>query len=296
MRYFKARSGQIALETACILSDLLDDIEQALGTDRELSDDNIHTIRKRCKRLRALLRLVQTALDRTEFRKADRAIRNYAALLAHTRDSTVLVATVDRLAEHFGALLTADALAPIRETLSDNSTRQGNPIPASSELIKGLNRIRRNLSGLDYSGITVDTLLQGLLISYRRGRKALALLEETPDDDPSHELRRYTKYLYNQLLMLREWNPEGLAATVGHYHTTEDTLGLVHDLSLLIETVRTNRALDNAALHRELLLSLAESRWLSLLSDGMRMARKLYRRKPGKQQAWLAQQLGLAAD
>jgi len=292
MHSFHPAPLQPALETACIVLDILEGIDQRLSGAEGLDDENIHWIRKTCKKLRALLRLVRSALDEEAYRTADGKVRAFAKQLAHARDSTVLIHSIDRLTEHFGSVLAPDALAPARVILAGDGNPD-NTVPDLDTMQSGLAVICECFANLDYSGITRDTLVDGLVDSYRRGRKALGLLEEQPDDEPSHVLRRHAKHQFNQLSLMVSLNPETLSGVMEEFHTLEDTLGLVHDLSVLIETARNSKALRKEPLQRELLFSLAESRWLTLLSDGMRRARGLYERTPGEQRAWLRRQLGL---
>jgi len=296
MRSFVPQSRQPAIETPCIVAELLDDIDSRLSGKQGMTDANIHRIRKDCKRLRALLRLVQPALGKRVYRGTDHKVRDYAALLAHARDRTVLIDTLDRLADHYGSLLSSDALPPVRMILEEdtaNANRDNKSVPEVAVMEQGLSELRDCFSRLDYSGISQDTLLDGLLASYRRGRKALAGLEAQPDDEQAHVLRRHTKYLYNQFSFLAGWNSSELAPVVEDFHSVEDALGLVHDLSVLIATLKDSAPLRSEALRRELVISLAESRWVSQLSVCLRLARKLYKRKPGRQHNWLSRQLGV---
>jgi CHAD domain-containing protein len=291
MHSFHPAPLQPAMETACIVLDILEGFDQRLSGEEGLSDENIHWIRKTCKKLRALLRLVRPALDEKAFRNADGMVRDFAKQLAHARDSAVLVHSIDRLSEHFGSVLAQDALAPVRTVLAGGI----NPdivIPDLDTMQSALADICECFATLDYSGITRETLVDGLLDSYRRGHKALAMLEEQPDDEPAHVLRRHAKHQYNQLTFTVSLNPQALTGLVDEFHAIEDTLGLVHDLTVLIDTARASSPLQAEPLHRELVLSLAESRWLSLLSDSLRLARRLYERTPGEQRNWLRTQLG----
>jgi CHAD domain-containing protein len=134
---------------------------------------------------------------------------------------------------------------------------------------------------MDCSRIDTDTLLAGLRDIYRRGRRALARMEASPDTDNGHMLRRQAKYQYNQLRMLVAWNGRDLKSLVDRFHDLEETLGKDHDLAVLEAALDRHPDLCPDRVRRELLHALIESRRIALMTRALRRARELYREKPG---------------
>ena len=75
-----------------IAVDQLDEALADLATPEGHGRSVVHEARRRCKKLRGLLRLVRPAFP--EFARENAAIRDAAALLSHLRDAEVLRQTV----------------------------------------------------------------------------------------------------------------------------------------------------------------------------------------------------------
>ena len=268
-----------------ILTGLLDDIGDRLATRAALSDSNIHEMRKTCKKLRALLRMIRPALDEDSFLALNRKIRDFARQLAALRDNKVMLDTLDQIARHFAPVLHEQALAPVFEALRHSTEKPADAVvvaPEPAAMQTQLTDILAAASQTDYSRIDIETLLDGIVDCYRRGRRALSRMEASPDTDNGHALRRLAKYQYYQLRMLVAWNETGLKCAISDFHQLEDTLGKDHDLAVLEDALVTQPEICPDQVRRQLLHALIESRRIALLSKALRIARKLYRVKPGK--------------
>ena len=81
--------------------------------------DVVHLLRKRCKKLRGLLRLVRPVLDRV-FDDENAFFRDLSREMSFVRDSQALIEAFDRLLDHFRDSVQPRELAPIREQLIRN--------------------------------------------------------------------------------------------------------------------------------------------------------------------------------
>jgi CHAD domain-containing protein len=274
-----------ATGTRRILQQLLDNITALLEDTPQLSDSGIHEIRKTCKRLRALLAMVRPKRHSGSFRKADREIRDLARQLAGMRDSKVLTDTIDKIAQHFSPLLSDIALSPVRDSLQAQlaTNSENNAASADSRTLqKRLKRVRRAIGRIDCTLINRKTLVSGMMDCYRNGKHAYSKLEETPDTDNAHDLRKQAKYLYYQLQFVAGWNNDVLAPLIENFHRLEDTLGNDHDLAVLAQTLAKQTQLCPDKTRKELLNALVESRRIALLSGALRLAGKLYADTPGR--------------
>ncbi len=273
-----------------ILTNLLDNTGDRLATPAAASDTNIHEMRKTCKKLRALLRLLRSALPDEGYRTMDRKVRDFGRQFGTLRDNKVILDTLDQIGERFSPLLRADTLTPVRAALgSMTAPGTGGPavpldIPALQAQLADLTAMVR---GLDYRHIGAETLLAGLVDCYRRGRRALARMEASTDTENAHALRRLSKYQYYQLQMLAAWNDVQLKPLVDSFHELEDTLGHDHDLAMLEDTLAARPEICQDRVHREMLNALIESRRIALMSHALRLARELFHTKPGKYRDWL---------
>jgi CHAD domain-containing protein len=274
-----------------LASKLLDSIGAYLVDDHPLEDNEIHEIRKSCKRLRALLRLIRQAITDHEFHEADRKVRKLAARLGQARDQAVMLDTIRHISGYYATLLAADAFTP----LLDWATRQagnGNTraeVPHADTLRVPLEDLRTTVAAINLHTLDTGSLIEGLVDNYRRGRRALAEVEQEPDNEPVHALRRYTKYLFYQLDMVEDWDSVSISPLIDLSHRVEDALGEIHDLSVLGNVMHGTGPLQHDALRREVLGSLLETRWIRQLSGVLKLASGLYEMKPRRFREWLTE-------
>src|SRR4051812_13677881 len=80
----------------------VDKASNALRGDSELPvAEVVHDVRKRIKRIRALVRLSRDLFGRDVARRLNHAFRDAARPLSELRDASVLVKTLDQLAEYW---------------------------------------------------------------------------------------------------------------------------------------------------------------------------------------------------
>lgn len=297
MQYFQPPQQRIAGDAARIASGLLHLVGERLTDSQPLSDFDVHEIRKACKRLRALLRLLRPVLTEHEFRETDRKVRKLAGQLGQARDQAVMLDTIERVSQHYAPMLAQDAFAPVRAWLvqdADTPPALARTANASGWFLVPLEDLHSSVHALDLQAAGTDTLLDGLVDSYRYGRRALRQVQQQPDTEPVHALRRHTKYLYNQLTMIADLNRKAIMPLIEQSHRIEETLGEIHDLSVLINAINSAPPLRRDPLRREVLISLLETRWIRQLSGSLRQADTLYEWKPGRFKAWLEDRISIS--
>ena len=299
MQYHSPSIESPATGSRRILTGLLGGIGEHLIAPSAISDSNIHEMRKTCKKLRALLRMIRPALEDDSFRILNGNIRDFARQLASLRDRKVMLDTLEHIDRHFAPVLHEQALAAVHEALRHNPVKHAGAAavaPDPATLQTQLAEILAVAGQTDFGRVDSRNMLAGIADCYRRGRRALARMEASPDTGNGHALRRQAKYQYYQLHMLDAWNGAELKSAINDFHRLEDTLGKDHDLAVLEETLATHPDLCPDRVRRELLHALIESRRIALLSKAMRIARALYHLKPGKYRRRLESTLVPAAD
>ena len=147
----------------------LDQLDEALSDLDNPDRDGrsvVHEARRRCKKLRGLLRLVRPVFP--EFARENAAIRDAAALLSHLRDAEVLHQTVAELVEwrHDDALVRIVRELDVRHVVGVGAFAMGraeraltglpvavgsvlHPSPASPKANLGWERLaRKDLKGI----------------------------------------------------------------------------------------------------------------------------------------------------
>ena len=246
-------------------------------------DTAVHEVRKCIKKLRAVLRLCRPAVKASLFRRTDRALRNFAREISGARDSAVMVKTFDCLTDHYRPFLDTGELTPVRQALQDRHVQAMAMIQErlhSKELEGIFIRLELRLNKVDNVPITHATLAAGVRDVYRRGRKLHQLLNQNPDTEFSHGLRRQAKYLWYQLRILANRLPEQGQALIKDLDELCELLGDDNDMAVLIDHLGSKPGICCNRVQAELLCSLAETRRISLLSAALRLSERIYARKP----------------
>jgi CHAD domain-containing protein len=231
-------------------------ITAAAGSDDEF-DDSTHDARKRLKRVRALLRLVEEPLGEDVYRAENARYRDVGRLLGPARDARVardlhlsVVGPSDRLDSQLVAARQAVRAGAVLEKLL-------------RDLADGLGTV----GGWYLEGDEAALFAAGLRRTYRRGRRALRAEKEEPAAEHRHEWRKAVKYHWHHLELLAGAWPAVFEAQAAEAHRLADLLGDEHDLTVLAALL--------AEPHPELATRSAELR-----RDALILGRRLYAETP----------------
>lgn len=143
----------------------------------------VHETRKRCKEVRAILRLGRDALD-GDFASLNATFRDVAHQLAPAREAAVLLSTIKSLR---AAAENPDEWRALTQ-VSRFIARQ--PLPQV-----GLERLAEQLPSVSFSAEGTGWFRRGLRRTYRNGRRALRHARVKPNADAIHEWRKRVKDL-----------------------------------------------------------------------------------------------------
>lgn len=199
-------------------------------------DQRIHDVRKRIKRVRAVLRLVTLKLDSDALDVRESVLRAVARKLAPARDATVVLECFEEIAVHF----TGGAVERIRELLADAVRLAKRKSLGPEKLLALAAEIRTAVAIFSRVGTVQEgwpALEIGLADSYRTARKDVRAAFADPDVDRLHECRRHAKWFWEQLRMLRRALPKPIARLLPRLDKFTDLLGRYHDFYLLQKTL-----------------------------------------------------------
>jgi len=192
----------------------------------------VHSARKRCKRLRGLIRLVRPHFP--DYRRENATIRDAAAALSATRDADVLFVTLHKILARMGGDA-RDVFAPVGDRLRAQS-HTGADEPVQSKLkdfraeMAALGR-RAEVWRLKAKGFRA--LAPGMLDTYTQMRDAMGEARRTGDPEDFHEWRKGAKYHWHHLCLVRASAPEILSSARDVASDLAELLGDHHDLSVL---------------------------------------------------------------
>lgn len=229
------------------------------GMDRH---ETVHEVRKRCKEVRAALRLVRGVLptyseENAHYRDAARRVSEIrdAQALIETFDDHVRAAATDRdaLSEETLAA-TRRALVDRRDAVADEQDLAGRLASVRADLVAG----RERIEGLPIATEGFDAVAGGLRKSYRRARERMAEAYEDPDAERFHEWRKRIKYHRYHTRLLRSVWVGPMKARRSELKTLSDVIGDEHDLAVFLDTMHeedlfapaTRRTLDEVIMDR----------------------------------------------
>ena len=203
----------------------------------------VHQVRKRCKKIRGLLRLVRGGFA-ASYQRENAWFRDLARRLSGPRDARAMLECYDRLHSAFSAELEPDAFAGIRQSLvaRSGSVHQGDQLADKvDDTVTALQEARLRILGWRLEEEGFAALDRGLSRTYRRARRAQRASYRTPSPEQFHEWRKRVKYHWYQLRLLRQLWPGPMKGLIAEAGQLADLLGDDHDLAVLSETLLRDR-------------------------------------------------------
>lgn len=255
------------------------------GTTAEINH-TVHFVRKRCKKLRGLLRLVRDALgDVYPYENA--AIRDAAKMLAGFRDSQVILETHDAIVERFGDAVDRNRLNSVRARLASLLDRPVDPETKASsqqaldDALLSLRSVRARVDGWLGSGVSESALRKGIERTYKRARKGLSAARHTGGPGEFHEFRKRVKYHWYHAKLIAKYVYESSKGRRKKLKKLSDVLGDAHDLAVY-ETTLARFADDEGLAAATILLSaVSRGRRSELERDALTAGEDLFYLSPG---------------
>jgi CHAD domain-containing protein len=208
-------------------------IEEASGTGD--FDATVHAVRRRCKKLRGLLRLVQPRFE--TFGKENRALRDAANALGASRDAAVAIETFDGLVTEAGGDFPSGAIGTLREHLLGRLSMDTDHSETLARFVRALEAVERRVDKWQFSGHGVVLITEGLGLTYGRLRKGGKLAHQSGIDEDLHDWRKHVKHHLYHVSLLRRAAPEALKPRLKMMDTLGELLGDHHNLSVLRDTL-----------------------------------------------------------
>jgi CHAD domain-containing protein len=285
-RRFRLHDGEPVPEgierIACGQLDL--SIERLDGHSDEDLGTAVHEARKSFKRLRATVRLARDELGDDVYRRESVAFRDAGRRLAGTRDSQVVLETLDALSERYSSEAPRSCFVRFRTMLADEhaaAQRRLQDGAAVAEVLGELRQARARVPAWPLHCEGLDALAPGFKRIYRRGRGAYRTARREPTSENLHELRKRAKDLWYAAQVARPASKrmKGLARTA---HELSDLIGEEHDLAILQERANDRRdRFDDERTVGEL-GTLIERRRDELRREALSLAARLFQKKPRK--------------
>ena len=248
-------------------------MSEGLRAANDNPQEAIHQVRKRCKRVRAIVRLLRPRAKAIYLRE-NAAFRKMARRFSSFRDADVQLKTFDELvpdpaSERFCVL--QDPIVMRHETKE--------PKPAIDLTVGELNEAEVRLKGANITDSEGSDLIEsGLRSCYGRGQRAMLRACDKRDDAAFHEWRKRVKDLGYEMRILRELWPAVLGRLRKQLDKLGDLLGKHHDL---LRSAALKQIDDISGKTVRQFLELVESRKLELQTEAQTIGERVYAEKPG---------------
>jgi CHAD domain-containing protein len=243
----------------------------------------IHCARKDIKKMRAVLRLVRTEIQKRRHRRITNLLRVAARHLAAPRDAYVKTRTLKNLAQHFKGQLAPGALRHVRAELRSDLNKEMRRF-AKKRIARRVARILRGMAKksdrLKVRGKGWKALAPGVKRAYAEGQQAYRTTLKDPAPENFHQWRKGAKDLWYQVILLRPLWPEQMDATAHELEQLGECLGDDHDLAVLQQAVEEKYAGDGNTRELATLKGLIDERQRELRASALALGSRFYAEKP----------------
>jgi CHAD domain-containing protein len=267
-----------------VVNEQLSLLLQLCGQFPEKPDFATHEIRKSTKRVRAVYRLYRGATGDELYRHGKEFYSDVSHVLAGHRISLVYFETLQ--------LISADRKMPANANYLSKLIRGMEMYhrEVTAEILK-THQVDQHLYGLIESELKANALklpspcnfndlVSGLRKTYGQGKKCLDEVIIQPTAENFHELRKITKSLWNELILIRPIWPSYYGFAIHHLDDLAQKLGFEHDLAELGKSLREESS-GKDRIQRTLLTDFIAWKRQQMQKSIVPLALRLYADKPG---------------
>lgn len=218
----------------------IDKAIQEIESDEIDQEKTVHQVRKRCKKMRGLVRLVRPDSEAV-YKNENRRFRNAAKSLSHARDAQVIVETYGLLLDHYGEEIDSERFSPIYEALLVRSQQvtehEVNIEDRLNDFLDEMQQAYKRVEGWELSPDVSASILKGIKKTYKRGRRAMKHAYNKQDATQFHQWRKRVKYHWYHMRLLERLWPKQLKQRAEEVKRLSEYLGDDHDLAMLHATL-----------------------------------------------------------
>jgi CHAD domain-containing protein len=236
--------------------------------------EGLHEVRKRIKKVRAMLRLVRDGLGH-DYRKYNRRLREVAHRLSVPRDAEASLEMLTSVRRHYPQLLTETMERSVRHGLAPKKRGAAARI-RPGELRRTLLAAASHLPRAVRRSSTPSVVSDGMSDSYRRARRAMRKAQEAPEDLRFHAWRRRVKDHWYQVRLFEAVHPQARRRS-RMLKRLEKELGDEHNLVLLRTTLLESPSTFGDERVIAIVLGCIEKYQATLRRSALRLGERLFR-------------------
>ncbi|WP_414898205.1 CHAD domain-containing protein [Rhodovulum sp. YEN HP10] len=244
--------------------------------------EKVHALRKRSKKLRALIRMVRP--DFPAYARENAAIRDAARRLSALRDRDSMIEAFDRLAAAGRLSDLPVGVAPLRAHLLAGRARAMARTDIEVDLAafrETMVALRERARSWTLYGHGFRPLRRGLERTFARAKSGQRAAARSPKDAQLHDWRKRVRYHGFHTRLMRPLGPERLRRRSERIDRLSELLGEHHDLALLGAHVAASPDLPGGPELRAELGARIAARQAELAARTQKLGRKLFSQPGG---------------
>jgi len=203
-------------------------------------DKTVHELRRRCKKVRGLLRLVRPNFKAFDAENAQ--FRDAADSLSATRDAAVMVETyVEALDAPWATPIASADKSRLRRILSKNAAdvaAQQDGTQLLANFAGSMNDALQRIKDWSFKDDGFCLLAPGFRDTYARLRKGMEKAKKSGEAEDFHDWRKDAKYHWFHVSLFKACAPDVLGGRREHLDRLGELLGDHHNLFVLVETLK----------------------------------------------------------
>jgi CHAD domain-containing protein len=283
---FELRHDESLRKGICrIVGKQLDGAQESLSdSNRSSLDERIHSVRKRFKRVRAVVRLVRDAIGESDYQTENESFRDAGRPLSAVRDAKVLLEALDKLKDKSGKEARRALFRQARRALVAHQREVHSCVledgRAFSDTTSAIEQARKRLPVWTAIPSDWQSLGKGVKRVYRAGRNAFDEVKSDATVENLHEWRKQVKYLRHQLELLAPTWPKVVGELAKEADGLGELLGEDHDLAVLGSTLASPPVADMLKQSVDEFGALIERQRKKLQVEAISKGELLYRDSP----------------
>lgn len=256
-------------------------------TDVNERTEAIHDVRKRIKKIRAVVRLVRDELGKEVYKQENECFRDAGRGLSEVRDAQVLLETFSKLEKHFADFIKPEGFVDLQQILEEHHQSTCKRVLEAEntalEVLADIKNAQERIPNWSLESSNGESILDnGLQRVYERGYQACQsiLEEEQPTVENLHDWRKRVKYLWYHLRILRPVWSDLIKEWASQTHKLAEYLGDDHDLAVLHEFISNQQEMLTNKAELEVVNSLINRRRKQLQSAAKSLGKRIYVESP----------------
>ncbi|MCP4967905.1 MAG: CHAD domain-containing protein [bacterium] len=245
----------------------------------------VHGTRKAVKRLRAMLRLVRDSISLDCYHTDNAMLKLIAAELGPVRDTWVMADVLDRLLPHNPE--TSSTVLNLISRLQERYIAESKALLENKAQMKAIVEQLEHVRDHSYHWTIVSgehdkpiahefaSIEFGIQRVYKRGRRGMRIVADSPTDTLLHVWRKRAKYLRHQVEALNVLDPVHMQELESELEQLTDLLGDDHDLAVLVARFNNDPALVDGLELEGILEAIGRKRH-DLQAEAIVIGRKLF--------------------